>query len=173
MACRSSQPAVPISNSAAPNRGRGPSTGDGHFYFSTSTTSCGFRPRRKSSVFLRSNWGSSASMLRKKRSWLARAKLGAFEDRVIRLGQAVGDEHAKGRTERGKEDGQLKGHRDEHRSAVQRLAGDIERIVYDRDPIAQGVARDGTEQPKAKTSQGNLVRGKPMASPKPWMGMGE
>ena len=43
-----------------------------------------------------------------KESVLAGAgEVGHVEDRVIRLGQSVGDKHSEGRTERGKKNGQL------------------------------------------------------------------
>src|SRR3954462_188082 len=77
-------------------------------------------------------------------------ELRRVEDRMVRLRQAVQPKHAYKTGNRGEEDGELKGDRNERRPAVQRPSPDIERVIDDRGIPLHSVcgqrARDSTEQ---------------------------
>src|SRR3954469_5221176 len=62
---------------------------------------------------------------------------GDVERRVVRLRQPVQHDHADHRGERGEQDGQLEGDRNELRPAVERLAGDVHRIRQEAHPLLQ------------------------------------
>src|SRR5712691_294041 len=65
-----------------------------------------------------------------------------IEDRVIRLRQSVERQHAEHRRERGDENRALEGDRDERRTAVNRIAADVQRIGDDRCPVLEQIAAD-------------------------------
>src|SRR5215813_7403445 len=62
------------------------------------------------------------------------------ERRVVRHRQAVQDDHADDRRDRGEEDRELEGDRNELRPAVQRLAGDVRRERDEVHPLLQADA---------------------------------
>ena len=125
----------------------------------TSDTSRGLSPAKNWCVAARSKRGSAASMHRKKRSRVARAKRGTLKQRMIRHRQAAQRQHAEHRRSATRQDRQLERHRDERRPTVERPAADVERIADDRAVILHDVRRTRSPaMPPSSTSSGSFVR---------------
>src|SRR6188472_3381351 len=76
------------------------------------------------------------------------------EHRMIGHWQTIQRQHAQHGRQRGDEDGALEGDRNEHRPAVVRLAGDVERVRNACRPILKGVSADAAAESPEEHDEG-------------------
>ena len=95
-------------------------------------------------------------MHRKKRSRLARREALDVEHRVVRLREAVEQQHPEDGREGGAEHRRLEGRHEEGRPGVERAAADVHRVLDDGRPVLQAPAADEAQQAAGERELGHV-----------------